>query len=179
MQMFIDLAVGVLVYTGVSYLFGQGFSWLFFVVGVKFAFFPDIDFFLFLLLRRKYNLVSHHLVHFPLVLSSVGVLSWFGITGGWYFPAMFFFATMGHFIHDGFSEVGIRWLWPFSNQYYTFTGYRIAKAEKRDEIIGKLKETKHQRSIVDEFLMRWENPNRWSIAFLLAASILAVTYAVR
>ncbi|KKU52557.1 MAG: hypothetical protein A3H69_00935 [Candidatus Sungbacteria bacterium RIFCSPLOWO2_02_FULL_47_9] len=174
--MFVDLAIGMVVYTATSYCTGHSFNLLFFIIGLKFAFFPDLDFVPFILLRRRYNLASHHFIHFPLVLPTLGAAFWFFVTGGWYFPAMFFFGTMGHLIHDSFSHGGIRWLWPFSNEHYTFAGWRVAKAVRRKEIIERLTASASHRSAIDEFLMRWEHPTAGSIAFLLTALAFLIIF---
>lgn len=186
--MLLDLALGMTIYVVTSLFFHEPFNFLGLVVACFFASFPDIDFFLFAVLRRKYNLVSHRLIHFPLplIFSGVIILYVFSRLLGSYLPstigylvALFVSGNLSHFVHDSHGEVGIKWLWPFSDTSYKIKGFRILKANiSAEEFILTLPEGKEKRSIWGEVKIRVkiEPPGIRTIIFFLIAFALCVLF---
>lgn len=171
-----DLALGILSYTAISWLFHKQFNAFAFMLTVCFAFFPDIiDIPLFIVLRKKLNLVSHHILHFPMwVLPATGCMVFF-LTRSWYVTSLAVVATFLHFVHDSTNLVGIKWTsCPFDTNALKLEGLKIVPATARDEYYANLRRTKEKRGTIDEILMRIreEKPDKKSI-FLLVATVTA------
>lgn len=175
---FIDFSLGVVVYVFISFFGGMRFDYQFLLLSVFFAFFPDLDFILFAVLRKRYRLVSHHFIHYPIFLIPT-VATFLGfLTGSWYLPTLFVAACMAHFFHDTGDVVGIRWLWPFSPQAFTFKNWRLVRADGREGIYADLRRDLEKRGVLDEIVLRLreEKPTFRTVLLFIGACILLAFY---
>lgn len=122
--MVIDLVNGIFIFSVVSLTWGVEPSWwsvLNLFLTVCFAFFPDADVPVFLALRKKLKLASHHVIHYPILLIPFSFAAGYG-WAGLYGSLLFSIPCLGHFVHDSFNPTGkksgIKWLWPFSGNLY-------------------------------------------------------------
>lgn len=152
----IDISVGVACYALTALVFGRGFYPLDLGLGVFFALAPDFDFVPFALLRKRLGLVSHWLIHFPLVYVPVGGILVVAAGGRGFHITLFVLASIGHFIHDSASVPGIQWFWPVSKTAYALKGFRFVRVdpEERRRFYERVAEGAPQRSIFDEIKMR-------------------------
>ena len=151
-----DIMFGLGIYVLLALVFGRTFSLADLMLTVFFAVAPDIDFVPFALLRRRLKLVSHWIIHFPLLYIPIGsVLVWIA-TGEWFYVTAFVLASIAHFRHDATSIPGIQWLWPISSQAYAVNGLRIVRVDpdERQRFYDRLREGASKRSILDEVRMR-------------------------
>ena len=174
--MVVDLAIGILAYVWTSEVFGKNFNvWMLFL-SIVFAFSPDADMAIFALLRKRLKLVSHHIIHFPLVFLPVGG-SLIGLIGGWYLATMFLAAAFSAFVHDSCNIVGVRWLYPFSKQAYRLVGRKIVWARERESYYEQLRQTRTMRTLWDEIWMRIrEDANRSTLEILLISCVFLVLF---
>ena len=174
--MIIDLSIGIFFYVFVSRLLGEEFSgWMLFF-SIVCAFSPDFDFIIFVMIRKRLRLVSHHFFHFPLLFLSIGGLL-VGAIGGGYPATLFITAACGSFVHDSYSIVGIRWLYPFSKQAYRLVGMNIVLAHGREAYYEQLRQTRASRTLWDEFWMRISGDfNRWAFVFLFISCWCLVVF---
>lgn len=124
----VDMSTGILIYTILSLVFGIDFDLFVLIFAIWCAFLPDSDMVPYLLLRKKYGLVSHHIFfhHPPLFILFAGIIScffaqWYGISG-WYAVSIATCGSILHFIHDSCSPngVGAHLFSPFSWKRYSF-----------------------------------------------------------
>jgi len=133
--MYIDIAVGLIIGWGVSYL-AEGQYLLLMLFGVFATLAPDTDFIIWLARNKwKVDQFAHEhrdLFHRPLL---------FGVGGGILlafidplYGAVWFLGATAHFIHDTFDGGwGIQWLHPFSYGYYTLAPYSPQRYFKNKE----------------------------------------------
>ena len=155
--LFIDLSLGIIAFVGISLLFGKPFYWSLLFAAIIFAHLPDSDFIPFTLLRKRFRLVSHHLIHFPLLYIPLGMGALFASRKPM-LAVLFGICSIAHFIHDSMCITGIRWLWPLGKKAYTIQKFRFREATKRDEYYESLKRTRKNRNIIDEVIIRVEGP---------------------
>ncbi len=176
--MFIDIAAGTVIYVFVSLMFGESFAWMPFLLTLFFALSPDSDFIPYLLLRKKLKLVSHHIIHFPLLFLPIGALLVYFLAG-FYFVVLFLLAAFAHFVHDSMSETGIQWLWPVDISSYSINKGRIGVAYKRELYYQCLRQTREERSIADEVKMRMEKLDMNTGLFLTFAATVLFLFAFK
>lgn len=187
--MLLDLTLGMMIYLVVSLFFHEPFNFWGLVVAGFFAGFPDIDFLLFAILRRKYNLVSHRLIHLPLPLITLGIatICAFDWLFGSHLPfpigyavALFAIGNLSHFIHDSYGELGIKWLWPFNKTIYQIKEFRIINGDvEAEKHFRSLREGVKERSIWQEVIIRarMEPPGEQTISFFgLVFTLCALFY---
>ncbi|KKS37770.1 MAG: hypothetical protein A3G49_05505 [Candidatus Sungbacteria bacterium RIFCSPLOWO2_12_FULL_41_11] len=176
--MFIDLASGMVVYVIVSLFFGIQFDYRVLGLSIFFAFFPDLDFIPYVLLRRRFKLVSHHIIHFPLMLIPVGAgLVWL-VTQSSYLAILFALGVFIHFLHDGSDKTGMYWLWPLMRRPYQLTGRGfVMSAEARRAVFEESRKGADKRSAWDEVTMRMEAVGVKTKAYLLVALLLVLLHA--
>lgn len=178
--MFIDVPLGVVIYVIVSWFFGEAFNHWVLVLTIFFAFFPDLDLIPFLLFRKRLRLVSHHIIHFPTVLVSMGSVSLLILTGNAYLVVLFGLCVAAHFVHDSFtSQAGIRWFWPFSKRAYVLRDYRFVRVQNRERFYEHLRTTIDKRSMIDEVMngIKGELPGIKTWIFFFAAVFLVIFYS--
>lgn len=176
--MLIDATIGIAVYLAVSWLFAKPFSIAIWLATIIFAHLPDIDTIPYLLLRNRYKLVSHHLVHYPLVLIPLGSAVLFAFYGDFYLPLLYALGVTGHFIHDSTSVTGIKWLAPFSHhKAYRLEGWRFVHARDREAFYAALRPAITKRTFIDEILMRLEDITVISLILFALLLVMVFLYA--
>ena len=176
--MFIDLASGMAMYVIVSLFFGMQFDYRILGLSIFFAFFPDLDFIPYVLLRRRIKLVSHHIVHLPLVLIPTGMLGAWLITQSFYLSVLFAAGVLAHHLHDGTGETGVYWLWPLVQKPYTLVGWKfISSVEARKAVFEESRKEADKRGAWDEITMRMEAVGVKTKAYLLVALLLVLLHA--
>lgn len=173
--MLIDATIGIAVYLAVSWLFDKSFDVAVWLAAIIFAHLPDSDTIPYLLLRKRFKLVSHHLIHYPLVLIPLGAIALLALCGTLYLPLLYALSVTGHFIHDSTSVTGIKWLAPFSpRNAYRLEGWRFVRARDREAFYAELRPTIAKRTFIDEISMRIEKIT--VISIILFACLLAMTF---
>jgi len=174
----VDLSYGITEYVLISWIFRVDFDYRFLALAIFFAFLPDIDFIPFIFFRKKFGMLSHQFIHYPLILLPLGFPIAF-ISGGWYLVALYLAGVTGHFINDTTDNLGgIKWLWPFSSHYFAFRSGKIIRAEKqREEFYSIMKKGMADRNIIEELFKRTRVENRDLkhkpvISYLLAIILL-------
>jgi hypothetical protein len=174
----VDMALGFLNYAAWSWLAGHQFSVWFLLLSIFATHLPDADMIPYLLLRRRYQLVSHWVVghHPPLVLGTVAIVS-FWAASTWlpnlavYITCLVTSGVLLHFLHDGMSRLGFPWLSPFSAKFFRFQRGKleIVPQTEIDEWTNYWRT--HPRSAAEEISTRAEPIDFklllfWVIAFL-------------
>ena len=115
--MFLDIAFGIFLalWTGAG-SGAEGDAFLI-VACIGLTLLPDIDALIELARHGSVGgkVVREHreLTHFPLLYAAATPLIWLIFGTAW--TALFFAATMFHFVHDSVGVgYGVKWLWPFS-----------------------------------------------------------------
>lgn len=175
-----DLSCGVIEYAVISYLFGEGFDYKILGLAVFFAFLPDLDFIPFVFLRKRLNLMSHQMIHYPLILLPFGFVLVL-LAGGEYIATLYLVGVAVHFINDTTDNLGgIKWLWPFINAYFSFKNGKIIRAERqREEFYSIIKNGMEDRNIVQDLFKRTKVENKDLkhkpvILYVLAAVFLLI-----
>lgn len=119
--MFFDIGIGLLLSTFVGVTTGSYPSWLWLLIGVTGALWPDADFIVWILRGNKVDHLTHQhrdLLHRPLVLMPLLTTTiWLWL--GWQLGLLFGLATLAHFTQDTIGHGwGIRWLWPLDSRYW-------------------------------------------------------------
>ena len=135
----VDMALGFFNYAGWSWLMARHFNIWFLFLSIFSTHFPDADMIPYLLLRRRYGLISHWVFgHHPLlVLPLAGIVS-FGTARVWspdetgYIVAIVTAGVFLHFAHDGMDILGFPWLSPFSMKRFRFRGGRFSVVSMRE-----------------------------------------------
>ena len=151
-----DLMFGLVAYAVLAWGFGRTYSPADLVVVLCFAIGPDLDWLPFLLFKRRFKLISHWLIHFPLLYIPIGAtLTW--ITGGeWFYVTAFVLTSVMHFLHDAASVPGIQWLWPFSRTAHAVHKFHMVRVgdEDRCHFYEQLREGASSRSFWGEVKLR-------------------------
>lgn len=157
----VDLSCGVIEYAVISYLFGKDFDYKVLGLSIFFAFLPDVDFIPFVFLRKRFNLMSHQMIHYPLILLPFGFAAVLFIAGK-YVAALYLAGVAVHFINDTTDNLGgIKWLWPFNGAYFAFRNGKIIRAERqRKEFYSVMKNGAEGRNIFQELFKRTQVENR-------------------
>ena len=132
--MLYDLCFGVLIYIGTSTVFGEPFSSGYLAVALLFSLFPDLDFIPYVLLRKRFQLVTHRFIHYPILFGAMGLIL---ILISPYLGVLFLLCTLAHFVHDTFSDtsvspLGVQWLYPFSEAGIVFRGGKFLRVSKEE-----------------------------------------------
>lgn len=156
----VDLSCGVIEYAVISYLFGKSFDYRILGLSIFFAFLPDMDFIPFIFLRKRLNLMSHQMIHYPLILLPFGFAVVLFVAGK-YVVALYLAGGAVHFINDTTDNLGgIKWLWPFSRAYFVFRNGKIIRAERqRKEFYSIIKNGAENRNIFQELFKRTQVEN--------------------
>ena len=178
--MLVDLAFGAITYVLVSLAFGKGFENIFFVLSLFFSIMPDLDFLLYVSIkkvsaylseqctfprfRRLFlcgkNMVTHHIIHFPLFYFVASAIIWY-FTESAYVCTLFLACSLIHLVHDTFTtKQGVQVFWPFSSLGYRLSreGCYVVTLEEREEIM-KLRREQYRTQALDvkgEILVRLE-----------------------
>ncbi len=204
--MLLDLAAGMFLYFFISIPYGQQFNGLGLFVAIICAYFPDADIPIFALGRKKFNWVSHHFIHYPLIILPIGTIlifffgPWlarlFGIAilrfpeenlaglNGTYLAGLFFAGNLWHFFHDSLSQTGIKWFWPFVDTPYKFESWSIVSAtESRERQYAKYRPGIQERTFWQEIKYREKleaeeitMAKNWQLIFLFMAMGLNLIY---
>lgn len=154
--MLIDISMGILIYSVASYLFYEGFSWFWFVAAIFFAGLPDADMLIFAVLRKHYNLVSHHIIHFP-ILFVVPAMIFYFVGFDPYKVTLFLAGAISHFIHDSLAPTGIKWLWPFKRTRYRLTKRGFVNCDEASKkFFLEFKKGHEKRSFWQEIKVRFD-----------------------
>ncbi|MFZ2188816.1 MAG: hypothetical protein WAV73_04605 [Candidatus Moraniibacteriota bacterium] len=185
--MFIRISLGMLSFVVVSVFFGQPFNIWSLVLSILFILLPLVDWLPYLMIRKKYKLVSHYLWYYPLVYVPVGAVIVWIILKGEYYVILFIMNSLANFIHATFrTPLGLEWFWPFSKNSFSLYGNELTIFSK-DERLACMKKKYAQyearslkkrgkqeaRSLSEEFSDRKHPKGKKTVA-LLAISILAV-----
>lgn len=174
--MFIDGAIGVIIYVVVSVVFGKDFNLgTLLLTIIVFSISPDYDLIPYFALRRKKGWVSHHLIHYPLIFVPIGAAG-FVLGGSFYLAALFGACAISHFVHDSMGETGIRWWYPFSKESYMLRDGRFVFTD-RQAVLARLEKGKEKRTTKEEIAMRMEEIGRGTKILLLVACLMIVIYA--
>ncbi len=127
--MFMDIAIGLFSDYLLRKSTGHSPSWmvlrtnLSYLRGPLLALFPDLD--AIAQYVSKKNMTAEHRSHLHTPLVAIGGwLVFFAFLSLFWAPARWWallstLCLVGHFLHDSIgSGGGVRWLWPFSNEYY-------------------------------------------------------------
>jgi len=131
----VDMSLGILIYLGMSLIFGMKFSPAILGFSILCSHLPDVDMVPYLLLRKRFHLVSHQIFfHQPTWFVPVGTLCVVGFTFSLcdlflvvdenfyrcYLLAIAGSAIFAHFLHDSSNLPGLHWLAPFTWERYAF-----------------------------------------------------------
>lgn len=133
-----DFSFGTVLYVFVSVVFNREFDVSFYLISLIFFILPDVDFVSYLALKKRFSLVTHRFIHYPLVFVTIGS---FVCAVDSYWGALFLLLTLGHFVLDTFSvteyPTGIQWLYPFSKKsWYISQGnmYQLTLSEQKERL---------------------------------------------
>jgi len=113
--MIVRISLGMLVYVFISLFFGRTFDLLMLGLSAFFILLPLADWIPYLIIRRRYKLVSHYLWYYPLMYVPLGVVALWIISKNEYYVALFVANSLANFIHATFrTPAGLQWLAPFS-----------------------------------------------------------------
>ena len=120
--MLLDIGIGIFASILVGKVFSLPLTPFLVGLGIAFALLPDIDgVYAFLRNGNDRRAISKHreLIHYPLIYLPVGAIAALPFGPGW--SVLFLLASVGHFVHDSIGiGWGIPWLWPFTNNNYSF-----------------------------------------------------------
>lgn len=152
----IDGIFGVIIYIIMTIIFGKEIGATNFGLAIFFAYAPDIDFIPFIVLRKRLRLVSHRLIHFPLLYIPTGVIAILVAGGEVFHATTFVLASTAHFVHDTTSAQGMQLFYPISRRAYALEKLWFVHVteEERQRFYNRLREGASQRSIIEEFMMR-------------------------
>lgn len=183
-----DFSFGTILYIVVSILFGRHFDIHLYVLALCFSLLSDINFIPYILFKKRFSLVTHHLVHYPLFFLVLGVIV-FMLTKDAYITTLFLAILTSHFILDTFATTeyptGISWLSPFSKKSWYILGNKIyplteeqrfEQLEKRRVLWAKRQE---RRTLIREILMRMDPPTPPSVALAIIAVVSLSIFALR
>ncbi len=177
-----DLSLGTILYVLVSILFGYTFDANYYILSLVFSVLPDADFILYVLFKKQLALVTHRIIHYPIIFASIGL---FICTTNLYMGLLFLAIVLDHFALDSFSATeyptGIRWLYPFSKKsWYIFKGriYQLT-AMQQNEQLSKRRATwnakEEKRTVLWEVLVRIDRIDLISIMLVgLAATAITI-----
>lgn len=183
--MLIDMAFGSIMYVIVSLGFGENFEWSILFLSWFFALLPDLDFFLYVGIKKFFSrgrkLVTHHIIHFPLFFVGIVIVMW-SITGDMYLCTLFLACTLGHLAHDAFTTPqGVQVFFPFSRRGYRFSGkgMHVVTLKERKEIMNE-RRRKYEQQALDvkgEFFVRLEKMNLGTWVAIVFACALVFSFA--
>jgi len=185
--MLIRISLGMLSFVFVSVLFGQRFNIQSLGLSIFFVLLPLADWLPYLMIRKKYRLVSHYLWYYPLAYIPVGSIIVWIILKGEYYVALFIINSLANFIHATVqTPLGLEWLWPFSKNSFSLYGNELIIFSKNERLsCMKKKYAQYEtrsfkkrgkqgaRSLSEEFSDR-KHPKGKKTITLLAISIVAV-----
>lgn len=181
--MLYDLCIGVLIYIGTSVVFGEPFNSGYLAAALSFSLFPDLDFIPYILLRKKFQLVTHRFIHYPIFFGAIGlILIWISP----YLGILFLLCTLAHFVHDTLSDtsaspLGVQWLYPFSEAGIVFRGgkfLRVSK-EERESLLELRRQTwqpAEKRSLWWEITSRMETVKFSGLALAIITVVLILWF---
>jgi hypothetical protein len=160
----VDVALGFFNYAAWSWFMAQPFNVWFLLLSIASTHLPDVDMIPYLLLRRRYGLISHWIFgHHPLlVLPLAGFASfaariWASTETG-YITAIVTAGVFLHFAHDAMGTLGFPWLSPFSMKRFRFRRGRFGVVPNREIEEWREQELQwrqqHERSGTDEISVR-------------------------
>lgn len=130
--MFLDLGAGIIIAILTSHFANVELSFTLVFFSVFFTIIPDMDFLYFYPKRHdtKYDHKHRDIIHYPLLYLPMGtILFWFLLGEIW--ALVFFAASFFHFFHDSIGiGWGIKWLYPFSKNNYSFLYLYSRKIKK-------------------------------------------------
>ena len=186
----VDMALGLLNYVGWSWCMGQRFNVFLLLLSIFATHFPDVDMIPYLLLRRRYQLISHWIIgHHPLlILCAVAVASFYAASA-WlpnkagYIVGLVTSGVLLHFLHDGMNRMGFPWLSPFTLTRFRFQRGKslIVQQAEMDEWLNHWKNywKTHSRTVADEVSVRAEPLGYGHLAFWGVAFLFLVIFVAR
>jgi hypothetical protein len=130
--MFLDIGIGIFTAIFISYFSETNILVWFILFSVACSVLPDADFIYFYPRRHdtKYDHKHRDLIHYPLLYLPIGSIIAYIIFGKIWAIA-FLTSSFFHFLHDSIGiGWGIKWLFPFSNNSYSFFYLYSAKIKK-------------------------------------------------
>ncbi len=133
-----DFSLGTILYILISILFGREFDIYQYFLSLVLSILPDMDFIPYILLRKRLFLVTHRIIHYPLLFAGTGLTI---LMENHYFGTLFLVLATNHFVLDTFSTTeyptGIQWLFPFSKKsWYIFQGkiYQLTAFQQSEQL---------------------------------------------
>lgn len=178
-----DLSVALWVYVIISTFFYRDFDYRFLAATIIFSIGPDMDFIPYLVLRKKYNLLSHHFIHFPLFWLSVAAVMYF--VSSPYLSVLLVAPSITHILRDSYPT-GIKFFYPFSGIYYRLSWDYIRGIpvfvdayESRKKRLEEVRVFKSgNRTLFDEVSIRSERLEEWKIVFAAGSVMMTIFYAL-
>lgn len=166
LALMIDFSSGLLSTHLLGFIYKISLEWWIYLIGVGFAFSPDIDTLITKLLGKKIDSTHRNRVHHPLIFMIIGIV-WLlfvrdRIT---FWPILFLVASMLHFIHDSIGDAnwpGIKWGSPLIDHHYSF---RTTLEGTGKGLVKFLRRFKHQE--VSQFERVGWGLNHWLADFYL------------
>ena len=181
-----DFSVGTIIYALVSILFGHKFDVNHYILSLIFSVLPDADFILYIFLKKRRSLVTHHIIHYPIIFASIGMVM---CITNLYMGLLFLTIVLSHFALDFFSATeypaGIQWLYPFSKKSWYIFGGRIYKltAMQQNEQLSKRtvlwEALEEKRTVLWEILVRIDRIDQISIILFSIAVTVIMFFLLR
>lgn len=171
-----DLSLGTILYIIISLAFGHEFDATLYAISLAFAILPDVDFIVYAVLRKRFSLVTHRFIHYPIFFAAVGTGILFFNP---YIGTLFLILTLDHFLLDTFASTtyptGIQWLFPFSRKsWYLFHGktHALTEAQQANQLQKRKLQwntSKEERTLLWEILVRIDSLTTANITLVLLA----------
>lgn len=183
-----DFSFGTILYIIVSVLFGYHFDASFYALALCLSLLPDIDFIPYLLFKKRFSLVTHHIIHYPLFFLLLGIII-FALTQNAYLATLFLAILTSHFILDTFATTeyptGIRWIYPFSKKSWYFSQgaiYTLTEAQQREQLEKRRSlwtARQEKRTLIREVLMRMDAPTPLSMILATFAIVALAVFILK
>ncbi len=171
--MFLDTALGIFLSIFANLYFQIALTPFLVFICILFVLSPDFDYLIYLFKKKgKSDEMAHchrDILHYPLIFIPSGMLllSMFGKE--WSF--LFGLGSFLHFLHDSIGiGWGIRWLWPFSKNYYAFFRKSVAKEKEFITHFICIWEPEEVKKMANEY----GDPN-WFKNIYLRPSLISIT----
>lgn len=137
--MLIRISLGIVLYVSISLFFKEIFDLKILGLSIFFVLLPLADWVPYLMIRKRYKLVSHYLWYYPLIYVPIGTLLIWIISKNGYFATLFTTNSLANFIHATFrTTIGVQWPWPFSGISISLeNGLKIFSKEERNSYLEK------------------------------------------
>jgi hypothetical protein len=181
----VDMALGFFNYVAWSWLAAQPFNLWFLCLSIFATHLPDADMIPYLILRKRYRLISHWVLgHHPLLLVPLVAIVSFVVAKMWlpdrigYVAGLITTGVVLHFLHDGLSRLGFPWLSPFSQTHFRFRSGKFNVVPQSELDVWRAYWKNPERSVADEISDR-APPITMSQLLLWMAGVLVLVVFIR